>query len=222
MIEFNGLKIDTRSLLLIAGTIVLVVALWPDGGSEPETAGAPKSDKAPVQRYGDTNQGAKQGRTAQAELPPPWQDQFPTYQPKPYGNSGPYTGKPALPQAGAYAQQPAYGDQRFRPPYGIEQPTTRNQPNYNYGAPGSSPYGYNPYPGIRFRPKEQPKAENARRYDRGVPGGQYSPTSPGGSTSPSYTPTNPLPWEYSPTEVSPYDVAPSGSNVDLNHLYTVR
>ncbi len=223
MIEFNGLKIDTRSLVLIAVTIVAVVALWPDGEPETDRKEAGTGGKAPAQQYSDRQNPVKQGRTAQAERPAPWQNQLKPYQPQPYGDAGGYPRSAGSPQAGAYSQQPAYGGQRYRPPYETESQAPGQRPPYGYGAQSGSPYGYNPYPGVRFRPKEQPKTNMQRRSDSGIPpAGHYSPVSPGDSAPPAYSPVQPTPWEYAPYDIAPYDVAPSGSTADLDHLYTVR
>ncbi len=228
MIEFNGLKIDTRSLMLIAGTIVAVVALWPDSNEAPPPASAEKSEKPPVSQYSDRRDSTNQGRTAQSQHSGPWQSQLAPYQPQGYGKAGVYppgTGTPT-PPAGAYSSQsPVYGGPRYpSSPYDAQNPGQGQGMPYGYGGPGAAPYGYSPYPGLRFRPEDKTNSSSKQPSSRGVPPAvTYPPNAPGGTgTAPQeYSPVDQMPWEYAPYD-NLYDLAPSGATEDLNHLYTVR
>jgi len=224
MIEFNGLKIDTRSLVLISATLIAVVALWPEDGPDRDTKPVSESKNTQANRLdeGRTSQ-SRTNSPVQSQARAAWQDPLRPYHPTP-SSGGAYSNTPQLPQGSAYApQQPAYGNQRFPT---SREPARRDEraPAYGYGTTGGSPYGYsNPYPGIRFRPKENARQAPSRGNVSGTPPvTPYSPVAPRDSQPPAYSPIEALPWEYSPYETAPYDVAPSGSTAGFDDLYSIR
>ncbi len=200
MIEFRGISVQTRTLLLAGAAVVAIVILWPDDDrkSAADTATQPERAAAYRERPMPRFQERPQWRQPSFDQP---------HNPQTYpGGTNPYATMPPAGQTPHYPQQPGpHVGYRFRQPTEEEKyPSTQPSPYPDQAQNWKPPYQqHTPQNlGPQFRPLEKARKET-RRYSGGNPETKYHEPAtvypPSGSvpeTPYQFSDPYATPWEY--------------------------